>query len=1720
MPGHTNKKQSQRTKGNVRPSSSSQAAQLLVTAGTAPTGFVGFSGFTGNPGYVPASQVFDDVDSSLDADFRMVLRKLTKKDSTTKIKALQDFCGLCEDKDIEDLKAVLPFWPRIYNKVALDIDYRVRECSQQAMNAMALRVRKNLAPYLKNLMGSWLLCQCDTYPTVATAAQQAFQTTFPPVKQTDALVFCKTVVIEFLIDNLLNQTPNTLSDSLTTEQDEMVSKYNRVLTSSLLALRKLITSIPANQIEDLKEPLRNLIKDGKFWKHGKATVITIKAAMYTFLAGLCQTMPDVAQEFSKKISPFILNSIDERDPVICPAVWESVLSLVNYVKECWSDVSVEKALWPKLRNLLENGCYGNCSLIAPDLLPFISKVPPDLLKEENKFYLEFLNHMKLGLSKDQVQASTSECNALVKAFMECIQFVLKEVTAKNDVTTLQTILQDQLLSVVVSSVLENNPTLNTSPLYSMMGYAVGRLDNLGNADITSALTTYWSELSEKITEKLSAEVEPESMVVVERVIFLVKCLIFPQTVTKLKSDKVKFLGDMTTDISTSQRLERVTLTKGMKTFVQKLTIHAFKNAHKQWNPPNLHLFAALIDLEPAEDTIKLVIECCHGDIVSDQSHSNYFVFNVCLPWLHHEQSEKDPTDLKQLISVICTFMTLLDNSSLAALLKTLTETVENFEAFYHLLTECIKLQTSFSSIKQWLHSDSLGKKLIDIATVICSESLKPSSDDRLHVQFGWDIISLVLTADQNADQVIGEDNVKQILQIVHTTLLSLRDNSEPNKADMAVSFVSKATHSFFLSSKLCLLLPSAQDLLTTLFTLTLDNAYKVSDAALAESQIVWMTGLGSIVKQTGGLLKDGGLLEKIVHVIKDKVLTVEQLDVFERIMTTVDKLLAILKENLPLDKGDNPVLSNLIHSLYMVTEIPVPRKVLQYFMMKGQLTFLSMKPTTASEYSFSQTLFSTLFNIRLLCLSKRKLDEQGTRAIELDPEEIKLVPAILHNMNVLIQWKDMNSSVSQIQTLTQSIDKLVSSVSAIVQEFTELSRKYLMTAALDSAAEKGSFWSLALQSLLSFYTKDTSFTLDFNSLLDRCSELDESKVQVLQVAAPYLTVDNKQTLGEIMVARMMSAEPIFPVNGGIQALSVLNSIFINIGHLENCRELMQTALSQILTWKEDKDDILLYSSDTSSSRSELVFANIEVMKFLQHVMSLIPRSLSESDWDFVMCSVVSFVQSIEESADKLNDSVKVQIFTCSVSRLLASVAKCIQTVVVSDQSGFPANLLTEWKEFFSKEIFGVVLPIYLKIAVEHSKSVPGQMYQLLSSISQSVCQCPKEQVIDHKLPPYLKTDDSSGLPDSLQTLLNHVSTLLSHSVREVQLSAFHLLYSIIPELPQYEKDSKESEEEEVSRCPPQQLMTVLADGITVEELLTGISVHEYLDIQPMTEEYTLVLSYLLTWRLLLYFFKSSTSEIRQEYAIHFRQTGIVHQLLSNIYCLMPDNPTQDTKVMFDKNFSLEVTDEASSKDIQYLACNVYRHTLQTVPAMVRSWWKEQDRKTMNYVDRFTSKHVSPSLCTEEIQPVSKSEVQLDNITIKTRPITREVIATYTLEEVTIEMSIVLPENYPLGTITVISEKRVGVAAATWDKWLLQLNVFLQYQNGSIIDGLKIWKRNIDKRFEGVEECMICFSVIHGTNYQLPRMSCRTCKKKFHSACLYKWFQTSHNSTCPLCRNLF
>ena len=95
--------------------------------------------------------------------------------------------------------------------------------------------------------------------------------------------------------------------------------------------------------------------------------------------------------------------------------------------------------------------------------------------------------------------------------------------------------------------------------------------------------------------------------------------------------------------------------------------------------------------------------------------------------------------------------------------------------------------------------------------------------------------------------------------------------------------------------------------------------------------------------------------------------------------------------------------------------------------------------------------------------------------------------------------------------------------------------------------------------------------------------------------------------------------------------------------------------------------------------------------------------------------------------------------------------------------------------------------------------------------------------------------------------------------------------------------------------------------------------------------------------------------------------------------------------------------------------------------------------------RFTSNHVSSTLCQKEIDHVQTSSKKFPNMAIKTRPLAREVVAVYTVEEISMELVVKMANNHPLGPVSVECGKRVGVTTAQWRQWMLQLTMFLTQQ---------------------------------------------------------------------------
>lgn len=202
---------------------------------------------------------------------------------------------------------------------------------------------------------------------------------------------------------------------------------------------------------------------------------------------------------------------------------------------------------------------------------------------------------------------------------------------------------------------------------------------------------------------------------------------------------------------------------------------------------------------------------------------------------------------------------------------------------------------------------------------------------------------------------------------------------------------------------------------------------------------------------------------------------------------------------------------------------------------------------------------------------------------------------------------------------------------------------------------------------------------------------------------------------------------------------------------------------------------------------------------------------------------------------------------------------------------------------------------------------------------------------------------------------------------------------------------------------------------------------------------------------------------------------------------------------------------------------LYLQLLSQLPAIVREWWthRVQQRGLRKDLERFTTVHYSPIVVKAEMEALSQS-IGTDGEAFRVRgsASTRQVAATYTCEGSALQILLQLPVCYPLLAVDVECVHRIGVTEARWKKWQRQISTMLLSQNGTISDALLRWKENVDQVFEGVEECPICYMIVHASTGHLPKQECQTCHNKFHAACLYKWFSQAQKSNCPLCQTPF
>lgn len=339
-----------------QPSNSSRSAELLGS--TAPT-FVGFSAHSDH-GFIPFAPGFNDnatesLDQlTLDPQLQLILRKMSKKDPVTKVKALQEFTELLKSYDVERTKNLLPIWPKLYQNLAIDVDHRVREGSQEVMQKFTSKCKKAVAPFLKQLVPVWLASSFDNYAPAGSIANTSFKETFGD-KVSDVCMHCRAEIIEYTGKNLTFHTASTLTMSKNCTPEEAEQKYQRVVCCSLKTLSFFLQKTNGLDISNVHQNLQDILGNAKFWSFAKSKVTSVKYVIYLLLIieilnfeqffraswfelfyHLLQTndLASIMNDFKTQLILVCFQNLDESEPLIAPHVWGCIL-LVQSTYNDW-----------------------------------------------------------------------------------------------------------------------------------------------------------------------------------------------------------------------------------------------------------------------------------------------------------------------------------------------------------------------------------------------------------------------------------------------------------------------------------------------------------------------------------------------------------------------------------------------------------------------------------------------------------------------------------------------------------------------------------------------------------------------------------------------------------------------------------------------------------------------------------------------------------------------------------------------------------------------------------------------------------------------------------------------------------------------------------------------------------------------------------------------------------------------------------------------------------------------------------------------------------------------------------------------------------------------------------------------------------------------------------------------------------------------------------------
>ncbi|VAI40549.1 unnamed protein product [Triticum turgidum subsp. durum] len=1665
------------------------------------------------------------------------------------LKALSTLSVLFTQQPADQVVQIVPQWAFEYKRLLLDYNREVRRATNDTMSSLVTAVKKGLAPHLKSLMGPWWFSQFDPAAEVAQAGRRSFEAAFPQSdRRLDALMLCVKETFVYLNENL-KLTTQALSDKVT-PADELEDMHQRVISSSLLAMATLIdillgVKLQSNGGESANTESKSHLKvrsatlssaEAALSMHKyfidflKSKSAAIRSATYTLLTSYIKYVPHVFNEEAMKIlSSTILGAFNEKDPLCHSAMWDTILVFSRKFPEAWSYCNIHKVVLNRFRHFLQNGCYGSKQASYPLIVQFLDVIPSEVATE--KFAIEFLQNLWAG--RNQRQLSAADSLVFFIAFKQSFLWLLKKVPRNSVGDSTDNIhnrlITNVLVKIVWHDYLQLSLSKNLDTIPGLLSEEATTDDHqLSHKSLLVQNVRlpiyYYQDLGKCIVEIL------DEISVAESHLLEVACESLLRDYLDIvhQGEKLsKFQDHVDQLASFFCSLDLLVVQNGrtwpLENLARPLVIHSLPTIKSMDSPSLVKLLISLVEIfGPAHLFLKYVEK--NDDKSYVEPYLNVFNSDF-VPWCLDGKDITCSSKIDLLLSLIqeecffdqwCSIIKYIIAKQKRSVDDKISHTNDQFELLTLILQKVREriavgklrnLQRSGSLPEHWRHD------LLDSVAVSVFCDL-PTTDSHVH------FLCAALGGSSQDDQVcfLSAEAVCKIRESILKSLASLLITSTFEWTRSAHFLLLPAEHEHFkllgeqsLSANFEMAQFAFQVFERSLFALRIHEEDSVFSHILAALFIIeWECSMALTLGEENDL---EGHKEEIdaetsmcnssdVHLgatVHLKANLAEHIHAFRQ------SLIPSFWNDLHSD-----TLNRLANILAQSVRAWVAAEMICTWKWKGGSAFSTFLPSLVQYMKTESCLEVSIMPFLLDTLLEGALMHESSNwalfnVWHLSDSEIdKIQDRFLRALVALLFTTYTKECIWRESDALVLFEKLLGSlfVSSTVNRKCLRTLPFIMSTIIKPLTEKMK-----------------------SGEASSCTDLvGESILSWLNEAISCLSLSTREVTQQDIEDWMQVVLSCFPleITGGTAKLVVKFEREISDAETS----LLLTLFSRYRAFYASADPSLSSSGTSLSKTAELLGVKLTAI-----MVGYCCTKIGEDDWCFVFRILQKWIESsvllVEEMTDGVNDAVihrtsavdileKLKLIACTPEELTftfaesALVTLCCLNHVDSLHESQTLQLIRsgEYAESNDKMMENV-LRLFLASGV--SEAIAGSCSEEASSIIASgrvvylhFWELVASFIIDAS--PQIRGCALESMKlwglskDSVSGLYSILFS--SEPVSHLQFAAYSLLMSeplcevsLVnggnPQESDMDQQSTESTPDSEKVLCLRDELSSLIEMPTSELAKTDLIARDrHIPLRSGSGGGASASG------------KKKDAELVPEAkaAAEGSKNAIVTcSLLPYVESLWP----------------VGVMEMAS------LAGSLYGMMIRLLPSYVRTWFTGlRDRSLSSSIESLTRVWCSPPLLLDEFCQVKESVYADETFSVSVNRSAYEIIATYKKEETGIDLVIRLPSCYPLRHVEVECTRSLGISEVKCRKWLLSLTSFVRNQNGAVAEAIRTWKSNFDKEFEGVEECPICYSILHTSNHGLPRLACKTCKHKFHGACLYKWFSTSNKSTCPLCQTPF